>query len=44
MGFGAWLYLGELLAAGLLFAGFLVAAGFRRDELTEAVRSRPSAE
>ncbi|MDP7260147.1 MAG: hypothetical protein QF376_04615 [Anaerolineales bacterium] len=44
MGFGAWLYLSELLAAGLLFAGFLVAPGFGRDELTAASRSRPSAE
>ena len=24
MGFGTWLYLGELMAAGLMFSGFLV--------------------
>ncbi len=44
MGFGAWLYLGELLAAALLFAGFLLAAGFRCDEVNVVAGSRPSAE
>lgn len=34
MGFGAWMYLGEMLAAVMLFAGFLVAENpKRRDEV-----------
>jgi hypothetical protein len=44
MGFGAWLYLGELLAAGLLFTGFMVAARFRPNKLRAAARSRLNAE
>ena len=44
MGFGGLLYLGELLAAGLLFAGFLVAANGRPDELTTTARSYPHAD
>jgi hypothetical protein len=43
MGFSAWLNLGELVAGGLLFAGFLVTARSRHDELTPPSRSDPHA-